>query len=70
MEISQAVKDFYKRQKELGYSSFVNKNNNRYYKLGTEDCIQKEFEFIWAKQEVIDIPKPDETQEEFDWDSL
>lgn len=51
----------------------VNRNKlcwNRYYKLGTEDCIQKEFEFIWAKQEVIDIPKPDETQEEFDRDSL
>ena len=40
LEISQAVKDFYKRQKELGYSSFVNKNNNRYYKLG-KSCFLK-----------------------------
>jgi hypothetical protein len=40
LEISQAVKDFYKRQKELGYSSFVNKNNNKYYKLG-KSCFLK-----------------------------
>lgn len=51
----------------------VNRNKlcwNRYYKLGTEDCIQKEFDYIWPKEEVIDIPKPDEEPETFDWDSI
>ena len=32
--ISQIVKNFYKKQKEAGYSSIVNKNINRYYKVG------------------------------------
>ena len=34
MEISQAVKNFYNKRKKSGYSSIVNKNNNRYYKVG------------------------------------
>ena len=43
---------------------------NRYYKLGTEDCIQYTFDYLWPKQEVIEIPKPDETPEDFDRNSL
>ena len=39
-EISQAVKDFYIKQKKMGYSFIVNKNNNRYYKLGKKSFIQ------------------------------
>ncbi len=31
-EIGQAVKKFYEKQKQLGYSSIINKKNNRYYK--------------------------------------
>lgn len=46
-------------------------SGNRYYKLWTEDCIQTEWEYIWWPQEVKnDIPKPDETPDDFDWDSI
>ena len=34
LEISQAVKNFYMKQRQMGYASIVNKNNNCYYKLG------------------------------------
>ena len=44
---------------------------NRYYRLWTDDCIQKEWEYIWWPQEKKnDIPKPDEISEDFDRDSL
>ena len=42
---------------------------NRYYKLGTEDCIQYTFDYVWFKEEVTDIPRPDEA-DSFDWDSI
>lgn len=46
-------------------------SGNRYYKLWTEDCIQTEWEYVWWPQEVKnDIPKPDETPDDFDWDSI
>ena len=42
---------------------------NRYYKLGTEDCIQYTFDYLWPK--IVDnIPKPDEMPDDFDRDSL
>ena len=34
LEITQAVKNFYRRKKEIGYSSVINKKNNKYYQLG------------------------------------
>ena len=39
-EISKAVKNFYEKQKQLGYSSIINKNNNRYYKAGRSNSIK------------------------------
>ena len=39
-EISKAVKNFYEKQKLLGYSSIINKNNNRYYKAGRSNSIK------------------------------
>lgn len=39
-EISKAVKNFYEKQKLLGYSSIINKNNNRYYKAGKSSSIK------------------------------
>lgn len=44
--------------------------SNRYYKLGTDDCIQKDFEYIWPKKDMIEVPKPDEMFEWFDRDNL
>jgi hypothetical protein len=35
--ISQIVKNFYLKQKNIGYKSLINKHNNRYYKLGRKD---------------------------------
>ena len=32
MKISGIVKKFYEKHKKSGYSSIINKNNNRYYK--------------------------------------
>lgn len=43
---------------------------NRYYRLGTEDCIQKDYEYIGPQKEILDIPKPDEIPDDFDRDSL
>ena len=43
---------------------------NRYYRLGTEDCIQKDYEYIGPQTNHIDIPKPDEMPDDFDRDSL
>ena len=37
LELTQAVKNFYRKQKEIGYSSVVNRKNNRYYQLGREN---------------------------------
>ena len=34
IEISQIIKNFYNKQKKSGYSSFINKNNNKFYKVG------------------------------------
>ena len=34
IEISQAIKNYYNKQKKSGYSSLVNKNNNKFYKVG------------------------------------
>ena len=39
-EISKAVKNFYEKQKQSGYSSIINKNNNRYYKAGKSSSIK------------------------------
>ena len=39
-EISKAVKNFYEKQKQFGYSSIINKNNNRYYKAGRSNSIK------------------------------
>ena len=39
-EISQAVKNFYLKQKNKGYTSIVNKYNNKYYKLGKRNIFQ------------------------------
>ena len=32
--ISQAVKSFYQKQKNIGYTSLINRHNNRYYRFG------------------------------------
>ena len=37
LELTQAVKNFYRKQKEIGYSSVVNRKNNRYYQLGRDN---------------------------------
>ena len=37
LAISQVVKNFYLKQKNNGYSSLINKNNNRYYKIGRKE---------------------------------
>jgi len=41
--------------------------SNRYYKLWTDDCIQKEFETVWPKKDIVDVPESDES---FDRNSL
>ena len=35
--ISQVVKNFYLKQKTVGYTSLINRHNNRYYKFGKKD---------------------------------
>ena len=35
--ISQIIKNFYLKQKNIGYKSLINKHNNRYYKLGRRE---------------------------------
>ena len=37
LAISQVVKNFYQKQKNIGYSSLINRNNNRYYKIGRKE---------------------------------
>lgn len=44
-------------------------SGNWYYKLGTDDCIQKDFDMLTTPS-ISPIPRPDEIPEEFDWDSL
>jgi hypothetical protein len=37
LAISSVVKNFYLKQKNTGYSSLINRNNNRYYKIGRKE---------------------------------
>jgi hypothetical protein len=39
-EISRAVKNFYEKKKQSGYSFIINKNNNRYYKAGRSNSLK------------------------------
>ena len=39
--ISQVVKNYYIKQKNIGYTSLINRFNNRYYKINVSKSINK-----------------------------